>query len=190
MTEVIEEGEFKSERVQQALRIAQEAHAGQFRRDGKTPYIEHPKAVGRILEMSGCDEDTIIAGLLHDTIEDTDLTLEQVKDVFGERVALLVDSVSEPPQSTHSWKERKEHTLRTLKVAPKSAVMVVAADKAHNLRSLRTALDSVGESMWMRFHGSKDLQKWYYEEMAKVIEMRLGQSPIIDEIKEHIKHLF
>ena len=82
-----------SERVKRAIEIAKKAHAGQFRKTGE-PYIIHPLAVKKILEEWGMDEDTIIAGVLHDTVEDTDLRLDDIKREFGESVAFLVDGVT------------------------------------------------------------------------------------------------
>ena len=75
-----------SARVARAVEVAKKAHEGQFRKTGE-PYIIHPLAVKKILEEWGMDEDTIIAGILHDTIEDTDLTLDDIRNEFGESVA-------------------------------------------------------------------------------------------------------
>ena len=82
-----------SERVAKAVEIAKKAHDGQFRKTGE-PYIVHPLAVKKILEEWGMDEDTIIAGVLHDTVEDTNLTLDDIRKEFGEPVAFLVDGVT------------------------------------------------------------------------------------------------
>ena len=81
-----------SPRIIHAVEVARKAHEGQFRKTGE-PYIVHPLAVKKILEEWGMDEDTIIAGILHDTIEDTSLTLEDIRKEFGESVAFLVDGV-------------------------------------------------------------------------------------------------
>ena len=83
----------KSERIEHAIEVAKSAHEGQSRKTGE-PYIVHPLAVQKILEEWGMDEDTIIAGILHDTIEDTDLTLDDIRHEFGESVAFLVDGVT------------------------------------------------------------------------------------------------
>ena len=82
-----------SDRIQKAIEMAKEAHEGQFRKTGES-YIVHPLAVKKILEEWGMDKDTIIAGVLHDTIEDTDLRLDDIKKEFGESVAFLVDGVT------------------------------------------------------------------------------------------------
>ena len=77
-------------RIQKAVKIATKAHEGQFRKSGD-PYIVHPLAVMKILQDWHMDEDTIIAGVLHDTVEDTELTLKDIEAEFGENVAHLVD---------------------------------------------------------------------------------------------------
>ena len=83
----------KSERLDRAIAVAKQAHEGQFRKTGE-PYIIHPLAVKKILEEWGMDEDTVIAGVLHDTVEDTSLTLDDIRKEFGESVAFLVDGVT------------------------------------------------------------------------------------------------
>ena len=80
-------------RVKRAIEVAKMAHEGQLRKNGE-PYIIHPLAVKKILEEWGMDEDTVIAGILHDTVEDTDLRLDDIKQEFGESVAFLVDGVT------------------------------------------------------------------------------------------------
>ena len=74
----------QSERVKKAVEVAKKAHEGQFRKTGE-PYIVHPLAVMKILEEWGMDEDTVIAGVLHDTVEDTDLTLNDIKKNLASR---------------------------------------------------------------------------------------------------------
>lgn len=82
----------ESARIKKAVEIATQAHEGQLRRTGE-PYIIHPLAVKKILEEWGMDEDTVIAGILHDTVEDTNVTLEDIKNEFGESVASKITSL-------------------------------------------------------------------------------------------------
>src|ERR1043165_5018773 len=99
------------------IEVAAKAHSGQFRKGTDIPYIAHPYAVGMILARAGCAEEMIAAGILHDTVEDTDLTLEYIKETFGERVAAIVEGCSEPDKSA-TWEERKRHTIEYLRTAP------------------------------------------------------------------------
>lgn len=131
-------------RVQKAVEIAKEAHEGQFRKTGE-PYIVHPLAVKKILEEWGMDEDTVIAGVLHDTIEDTSLTLNDIKNEFGESVAFLVDGVTKLSTARNGMRDidtylptTKDNFLRLMiALGDDIRVLIIKlADRLHNLRTL------------------------------------------------------
>lgn len=133
-----------SERVKRAIEIATKAHEGQFRKTGE-PYIIHPLAVKKILEEWGMDEDTVIAGILHDTVEDTDLTLNDIKKEFGESVAFLVDGVTKLSTARNGMRdidtylpETKDNFLRLMIALGDDirALIIKLADRLHNLRTL------------------------------------------------------
>ena len=133
-----------SERVAKAVTIARKAHEGQFRKTGE-PYITHPLAVKKILEEWGMDEDTIIAGILHDTVEDTGLTLGDIKKEFGESVAFLVDGVTKLSTARNGMRdidsylpETKDNFLRLMiALGDDIRVLIIKlADRLHNLRTL------------------------------------------------------
>lgn len=138
------EKEKESERVRRAVEMATKAHEGQLRKTGE-PYISHPLAVKKILEEWQMDEDTVIAGVLHDTVEDTDLKLEDIKKEFGEAVAFLVDGVTKLSQVRKNMKdldtylpETKDNFLR-LMIATGNDIRVLIiklADRLHNARTL------------------------------------------------------
>ncbi len=96
-------------RVFHAIEFAAKAHQGQFRKGTKIPYIIHPIGAAQILIEYGCSEEVIIAAILHDTVEDTKVTIQEIEKEFGKEVSKLVEHASELPQETHSWKERKKH---------------------------------------------------------------------------------
>ena len=133
-----------SDRVKKAVAMATKAHEGQFRKTGE-PYIVHPLAVKKILEDWGMDEDTIIAGILHDTVEDTELTLKDIEQEFGESVAFLVDGVTKLSVARNGMRDldtylpqTKDNFLR-LMVALGDDIRVLIiklADRLHNLRTL------------------------------------------------------
>ena len=83
----------RKNQIEEAIEVAAEAHHGQYRKGTRTPYITHPYAVGLILMEVGCTEAVIIAGILHDTVEDTDLTLEFIREHFGSAIADIVEGV-------------------------------------------------------------------------------------------------
>ena len=133
-----------SARVARAVEVAKKAHEGQFRKTGE-PYIIHPLAVKKILEEWGMDEDTIIAGILHDTIEDTDLTLDDIRNEFGESVAFLVDGVTKLSTARTGMRdidtylpETKDNFLRLMiALGDDIRVLIIKlADRLHNLRTL------------------------------------------------------
>ena len=133
-----------SKRVQHAVSVATKAHDGQFRKTGE-PYIVHPLAVKKILEEWGMDEDTIIAGILHDTLEDTSLTLNDIKQDFGESVAFLVDGVTKLSTARNGMRDidtylpaTKDNFLRLMiALGDDIRVLIIKlADRLHNLRTL------------------------------------------------------
>ena len=133
-----------SERVKHAVEIAKKAHEGQFRKTGE-PYIVHPLAVKKILEEWGMDEDTIIAGILHDTVEDTPLTLDDIRKEFGESVAFLVDGVTKLSTARNGMRDidtylpaTKDNFLRLMiALGDDIRVLIIKlADRLHNLRTL------------------------------------------------------
>lgn len=131
-------------RIEKAVQMATKAHEGQFRKSGD-PYISHPLAVMKIVEDWGMDEDTVVAAVLHDTVEDTDITLDDIKNEFGEQVAFLVDGVTKLGNARSGMRdidtylpETKDNLLRLL-IAMGSDIRVLIiklADRLHNLRTL------------------------------------------------------
>src|ERR1035438_5967658 len=99
--------------ISAALRFAAEAHDGQFRKGTRIPYLIHPLRVAKILIDYDCANELAIAGLLHDTVEDTDATIDEIRSIFGDNVARLVEFATEPAK-LWSWEKRKQHTLRLL----------------------------------------------------------------------------
>ena len=133
-----------SDRIKRAVEMATKAHEGQTRRTGE-PYIVHPLAVKKILEEWGMDEDTVIAGILHDTIEDTGLTLNDIKQEFGESVAFLVDGVTKLSTARNGMRDidtylpaTKDNFLRLMiALGDDIRVLIIKlADRLHNLRTL------------------------------------------------------
>ncbi|MBR3368528.1 bifunctional (p)ppGpp synthetase/guanosine-3',5'-bis(diphosphate) 3'-pyrophosphohydrolase [Candidatus Saccharibacteria bacterium] len=135
----------ESERIKKAVEFATKAHEGQLRKSGE-PFINHPLAVKKILTEWGMDEDTIIAGVLHDTVEDTSVTLEDVKNEFGETVAFLVDGVTKLGAARSGMRdidtylpETRDNFLRLMIAlgADIRVLIIKLADRLHNLRTLK-----------------------------------------------------
>ncbi len=156
--------------IEEAIEVAAEAHQGQYRKGTDTPYITHPYAVGLILMEAGCTEAVIIAGILHDTVEDTDLTLEFIRERFGEDIANIVDGCSE--NKALRWRARKTERIEALKTASPEICTVTCADKLHNLRTIISEYDLIGDAVWDRFHGGVEDQAWYYRSILGAIADR------------------
>ena len=145
------------------------AHSGQLRKNGNTPFIEHPLGVAAILIEHDQHANVIAAGLLHDVIEDTEWTAEDLLRHLPKPAApivvRLVQEASEPDKSL-PWRARKIQTLESLPDKSLSALRVIAADKLHNVRSLSTEVAYLGECAWDLFNAGKPPQCWYYTSMA------------------------
>lgn len=150
----------KNEVLNKAIAFAVEKHKHQVRKGTDIPYILHPLEALQILYSMGADTDVMVAGVLHDTLEDTDTTDEEIKSCFGERVLELVKYNSE--DKTKSWYERKKHTITMLEKAPKDVQMLILADKLSNLRSIARDYGRLGDELWNRFNAPKGDQAWYY----------------------------
>jgi (p)ppGpp synthase/HD superfamily hydrolase len=174
--------------VEKALQVASKSHEGQYRKNTDIPYIIHPVAVGMMLLKSGYSEEIVAAGILHDTVEDTPLTLEEIKRDFGAKIAEIVEGSSEPDKSL-PWKARKEHTIEFLKTASEDIRAVVCADKLHNIRSIIKDYEQVGEEVWSRFNAGKEQQKWYY---TNIVDSLGAQSSfeLLNELRAEVDRIF
>jgi len=153
-------------RIENAIIFATKAHNGQFRKKTKIPYITHPFMVACLLMKEQCSEEVIIAGLLHDLVEDTPVTLQQIEAEFGKKVAGIVSACTEP-DGRLTWEERKESTIQKLRNAPEEVKYVACADKLHNISSMIADYQKCGDRLWKRFHRGYDKQQWYYRSMVK-----------------------
>lgn len=170
--------------VFKALEFAVNAHSGQFRKGTKLPYIVHPVDVMRILISHNASTDAVIAGILHDTLEDTTTTVDDLKQTFGERITQLIMGASEPDKSL-SWEERKKHTFEFLsQTNDVEQLMVACADKLSNVSTIKQDFDAIGNEIWKRFKRGYDQQKWYYCGLADIFEKHTDES---DLFKDYVK---
>jgi (p)ppGpp synthase/HD superfamily hydrolase len=177
----------------EAIEFAARAHSGQFRKGTRIPYIIHPFNVARILIEYGCKEEVVVAGFLHDTVEDTPVTLDEIEQSFGKEVAALVQGASEPRHATDTWEHRKEHTIEYLKTAPEDILLVASADKLDNILSIKVEYAKIGESAFSRFNRGKDQQRWYYQSLAEVFLSRTEGEPgnsLFREFSKEVKKVF
>lgn len=152
--------------VYKAIKMALEAHEGQKRKVDGDPYVTHPLEVGILLSQAGQDEDVVIAGILHDTIEDTHLNYDTIQTNFGKHIADLIAACSESDKSL-SWLKRKTQYINGLEKASEDVLIIVCADKVSNLSSIRKDLAQHGQDLWQHFNAPKKDQAWYYGEIIK-----------------------
>ena len=151
-----------------AICFAVEMHAGATRKGTDIPYIVHPLEAAAIASALTNDREVIAAAVLHDTVEDTPATREQIEKMFGDRIARLVAAESEDKMkdrpAADTWQERKQATIDHLKACGDKDVKIIAlADKLSNLRAIHRDCERLGDNLWSRFN-QKDPAKhgWYY----------------------------
>jgi (p)ppGpp synthase/HD superfamily hydrolase len=151
--------------LEQALRFAEVQHAGQTRRGSGVPYTTHLSAVALILARLDFDEQTLTAALLHDVVEDTSATLEEVAAHFGDEVAKIVRHCSEAKLDSQGtkrpWIDRKRDHIAAIPAAPISARAVILADKLHNLITIEFDL-AQSRPVWSLFHAPRGQVLGYY----------------------------
>jgi GTP pyrophosphokinase len=183
-----------SERFTQALTYATELHQKQVRKGSGVPYIAHLLGVASITLEYGANENEAIAALLHDAVEDQGgaATREEIRRRFGDEVTAIVDgctdadTIPKPP-----WRQRKETYLAHLPSAPYSVLLVSAADKLHNARSILQDYRIWGEAVWQRFKGGKEGSLWYYRSLVDTFNaVEITQlSPLIQELGRVVTEL-
>jgi (p)ppGpp synthase/HD superfamily hydrolase len=156
----------------EALAFAAAAHGAvqQARKGSHFPYVSHPIRVAEVLARFGHDDDVVVAAFLHDTIEDTNVTVDEITAMFGPRIAELVTAVSEPDKSA-PWKERKQHTIDHLRQERDPDVLALAAaDKLDNVRSTTDMVLHLGaETTWGLFNAPRGEQRWYHRTIARIL---------------------
>jgi (p)ppGpp synthase/HD superfamily hydrolase len=171
-----------SDKVERALRAALEAHRDQFRKGTQgVPYVTHPLHVALILARRGMDEDLIVAGLLHDVVEDNrQWSLARVAAEFGVHVKGIVEQLTEDKSRT--WEERKRAAIEKIPHMSPEAATVKAVDKLHNLQTLLADLGAAEdqEEVWKRFNGGRqrtlEQDERLVEALCTRIEPNLGRS--------------
>ena len=158
--------------MERALQFAADAHKGVCRKGTKIPYIIHPVEVATIVAGLTDDAGTIAAAALHDVVEDTECTIQDIAAEFGNDVAILVAHESEDKMrhipAEESWRIRKERFLESLQDAPGEAKMICLGDKLSNMKQTVITHREKGSAMWQAFHQKDEkVQEWYYRTVAE-----------------------
>jgi (p)ppGpp synthase/HD superfamily hydrolase len=186
--------------VSQAFDLAYRVHSQTTRIGTTIPYITHPLNVMIILLNNNASEELLAAALLHDVVEDEEVTFQELREFFGKKVCNLVKEVSEPlaliektMNRTETWRDRKEHTIRSLQKTTYEVKMLSCADKLANISDMLQDQNTIGEKLWLKFNASKQNQQWYYDSLVEVFAQEphsLSKLLYYQEFKEKVKVLF
>jgi myo-inositol-1(or 4)-monophosphatase len=168
-----------------ALKFATDAHSGTERRGKGFPYIIHPMEAVAIVATITSDQELLAAAILHDTVEDTDATFEQIRELFGERVATLVHHETAPLPSNAPWRTRKQSQVDLIASAPRDSKIVAIGDKLSNLRAIASDFKQIGDELWKRFsapNGMEDVA-WYYRKLSVALSDLDGTLPYQEFLK-------
>ena len=157
--------------LDRAIVFALRAHAGTERRGKGFPYIVHPLEAVEIVATMTADQELLAAAALHDTVEDTDVTIEQIREEFGEHIASLVEAESDIKvtgvSKEESWRIRKQAAIDRLAAAPLDAKMVALGDKLSNMRAIARDYAEQGDALWNLFRmKDRKYHEWHYRGLA------------------------
>ena len=154
-----------------AIAFAVKAHSGTERRGKGFPYIVHPMEALEIVATMTSDQELLAAAVLHDTVEDTSVTIDQIRMEFGDRIASIVDAESdkgiEGRSEDDSWYDRKQGAIDRLAKASRDTKMVALGDKLSNMRAIARDYSMMGDELWKIFHVTdKKDHEWHYRGLA------------------------
>lgn len=179
----------RSPLIAAAFAQAAEAHAGQVRNgSGGMPYIEHPQAVAALLAEQGCDEEVLAAALLHDVVEDSETTVAELRERFGDRVADLVATLSDD-EEIDDYRARKDEHRERVAAAGGPAFAIYGADKLTNVRTLRGAYAVQGEAVAEEFKVPLDLKMEIWEADLELLRRRAPELAFLDELERELTRL-
>lgn len=176
-------------KIEQAIKAASILHQDQLRKGlVQIPYMTHLVSVMLMLRDYTEDETVLVSALLHDTLEDTDYTVEEIKADFGDKVTIIVQTLTEPKYDGErklSWLETKKAYATQLRKGPVEAVIIAAADKAHNFRSMIDEYYEDHNRFLKDFGTNLDLRLEAYQNIANAINSRLK-----DGVVHEFNHTF
>lgn len=180
----------------EAVAFAAQAHDGQLRKGTNLPYVVHPIEAAAICASFTDDVEVLAAAVLHDTVEDTDVTIGEIERLFGRRVAQIVAGDSEnkreglPPGAT--WKTRKAESIECVISAPDPGVrMVCLGDKLSNIRAIQRDFAALGDELWQRFNQKDPAEHaWYYSAIADALKEDLGETDAWREYTGRVAEVF
>lgn len=174
---------------ERALNFAIRAHAGQTRRcEPDRPSVFHPVIVGKLLKYYGFDDRVVAAGYLHDVVEDTEYTLDDISRLFGGEIYSLIATATEPDRNS-PWEVRKRHSVKLAKDLPERNKAIICADKISNLEDLYIYFGKIGFKDFSKFHGDLREQQLYYQGIYESLASDWDH-PMLDRLYNDIIKVF
>ena len=184
--ERIEAAAERSPLVRSALEQARADHAGQVRNgSGGMPYVEHPMTVAARLDEHGYGDEVLAAALLHDVVEDSETTLDELREKFGEGVAGLVGALTDD-EAIDSYRERKAEHRERVAAAPGEAMAIYGADKLTNVVTLRAAYEAEGDKVREEFKVPVELKTEIWEADLALLREKAPELPFLDDLEEEL----
>lgn len=177
-----------TKRIQKAIDLSAKLHNKQMRRTGRLPYIVHPYSVGAILSNYTDNENVIVAGFMHDVLEDVEAySSNDLREDFGDKVASLVLAVSENKKASdtdemarQTWLARKTKYIEVMEGTGDQEILLIScADKMHNLQAFLEVYEEEGDRMWDAFNAPEPKVKstlWLYRELLEIFKKKLDSS--------------
>ena len=180
--------------LDRAIEFAVRAHSGTERRGKGFPYIVHPMEAMEIVATMTADQELLAAAALHDVVEDTPVTVEELRREFGDRIADLVAAASdvlvEGVSEEESWHARKQAAIDRLAAAPRDAKIVALGDKLSNMRAIARDYAVQGDAFWSIFHTSDPSEhEWHYRGLADSLR-ELSGTFAFEEFEKLINQVF
>lgn len=177
-----------SPKINDAIRVAASAHEGQYRKGSSTPFIVHPIAVALITQKYIDDEDTYVAALLQDVLEDVPERTYSRTDMlhdFGADIVGIVEDVTEPDitePTKEAWRERKQGYIDHLaEISDIRPLIISCADKIHNMSEIIREHKNTGGEIWKAFHVGRSHEIWFYETVLAVLRQKVLPPEAIEE---------
>ncbi len=177
-----------SELVRDAYELLASKHDGQQQKVNGHPYVEHPIAVATDVSEAGFEPEMVAAALLHDIVEDSDVTVEDVRERLGDRVATLVDVMTDTSEVKPYERRKALHRERVVAAGPDAAA-IFAADKLHNIRALRSAYAEDGEAVASRFVQPLDTKLLVWVADVEMVSRYAAAVPYAEVLEDEVAGL-
>ena len=172
--------------IEKAMRIAVVAHVDQKRKSDNSPYIVHPMMTAFKLIKHNFSDEVVAGAIMHDVLEDTDFSEEDILKELGENVLKIIKGVTENKELP--WEERKQDKINSIKNSPEEIKAVAVVDKIHNAESLLFAHQEKGPSIWEKFNRGRDKKIWFEKEFLNALKEN-WQHPLVDEYTALVEKL-